>query len=91
MKRDIEDILKKIESELEDIYLSYDTAYKMLIKLDSKLNELDIATAAATTSWSHLTAGTRALRDRLKGNLTVAEVDLLHTIIDILDSIEKQH
>lgn len=89
MQHDIKRLLEKIDSELLDIYQSYDTANDLLCELEMKLDEQEIIPAG--TSWSHLSAETRSLRYRLWDNLTEADKELLDHICDIIDALEKAY
>lgn len=89
MKHDIKRLLEKIASELWDIYQSYDVANDLLSNLEVKLDEQVIAPAG--TSLSHLSADTRALRNRMRDTLPDADIELLDHLCDILDALEKAY
>lgn len=85
MNQDIRRLIDKIESQLSDIYQSYDTANDLLGQLDEKLSE-----SSPQPDWFHLAADTEKLLRRLHDQLTPDELELRDRLIDTLRAMDKE-
>ena len=83
MNPKIKKLIDDIESQLYDIYNSYDEATDLLGELEEKLSE------SPKPDWFHLAADTEKLLRRLRDQLTPDELELRDRLIDTLRAMDK--